>query len=111
MVSQPNFAIAWLGLLAMIAIGLVFVTFVVVMSVLLASGVHVISSRRIKAIGALMLFIVPAVAVVGLIGAKWEAARAHTYHYDPSEFQTAVETTDSKTDAVKNGPGISSGTV
>src|SRR5262245_10949767 len=111
MVSQPSIGITWLGLFAMIAIGLAFVAFVVVMSVLLASGVHVISSRRIKAIGALMLFIVPAVAVVGLICTKWEAAREHTYHYEPSEFQTAVETTDLKTDAVKNGPGISSGTV
>src|SRR5262249_47415231 len=96
---------------AMIAIGLAFVTFVVVMSVLLAAGVHVISSRRIKAIGALMLFIIPALAVVGMIGTKWGAARAHTYHYYPSEVQTALETTALKTDAVKSGPGVSSGTV
>src|SRR5262245_65428103 len=111
MVSQPSIGITWLGLFAMIAIGLAFVAFVVVMSVLLASGVHVISSRRIKAIGALLLFIVPAIAVVGMIGAKWEAARAHRYHYDPSEFQTAVETTELKTEAVKNGSAMSSGTV
>src|SRR5262245_26856851 len=97
MESHSSFVISWLGLFAMIAIGLVFVAFVVVMSVLLASGVHVISSRRIKALGALILFIVPAIAVVGMIGAKWGAARAHTYHYDPSEFQTAVETTNLKT--------------
>src|SRR5262245_11721969 len=103
MVSQPTIGITWLGLFAMIAIGLAFVAFVVVMSVLLASGVHVISSRRIKAIGALLLFIVPAVAVVGLIGAKWEAARTQTYHYDPSEVQTAVETTNLKTASTKSG--------
>jgi len=103
MESHSSFVISWLGLFAMIAIGLAFVAFVVVMSVLLASGVHVISSRRIKAIGALTLFVVPAIAVVGMIGAKWEAARAHTYRYDPSEVQTAVETTDSRIDSTKSG--------
>jgi hypothetical protein len=100
--EAPQFQIAptWLGLFAMLGIGLAFVAFVVVVSVLLAAGVHVISSRRIKAIGALMLFIIPAIAVVGMIGMKWGAARTHTYHYYPSAVQTALETNDPKHDSV-----------
>jgi hypothetical protein len=102
MTAQPNFEFAptWLGLFAMLGVGLAFVAFVVVLSVLLASGVHVISSRRIKAIGALMLFVIPAMAVVGMIGMKWGSARAHTYQYYPSAVQTALETNDSKHDSV-----------
>jgi hypothetical protein len=50
-----------------------------------------------------MLFVIPAIAVVGMIGAKWGAARAHTYHYYPSEVQTALETTDSKIDSAISG--------
>src|SRR6266446_1993448 len=77
----------WLGLFAMLGLGLAFVAFVVVMSVLLAAGVHVISSRRIKAIGVLMLFIIPAIAVVGMIGMEWGAARVHAYRAPAPEVR------------------------
>jgi hypothetical protein len=111
--EAPQFQVAppLLGLLALLGVGLAFVAFVVVMSVLLASGVHVISSRRIKAIGALMLFVIPAIAVVAMIGMKWGAARAHTYSYYPRDVQTALETTDSRIDEQKIGAGAGSATV
>jgi hypothetical protein len=93
--SGPIFGIAltWLGLFVTIAIGLAFVSFVVVMSVLMLAGVQIISARRIKAIGALMLFIVPALAVVGTIGMHWvrshETARVRAYHSPSTEVRSA----------------------
>jgi hypothetical protein len=65
--------------------------------------VHVAATRRIKAIGAVMLFVIPAIAVVGMVGTKWGAARAHTYHYYPTEVQTALETTDSRIESTQSG--------
>src|SRR5262245_15900325 len=70
----------WLGLFVMVAAGLAFVAFVVVTSVLLGAGVSLISSRRIRSLSAMMLFIVPALAVVGMIGMKWGAARMNAVH-------------------------------
>ena len=87
--SESHFEVlpTWMGLFVMIAVGLAIVSFVVVMSVLLLAGVNVVSSRKIRSLGAMMLFIVPALAVVGMIGMKWGTARVHTYRYPPPEVQ------------------------
>jgi hypothetical protein len=83
-----GFAPTSLGLFAMIAVGLAFVAFVVITSVILAAGVQVVSSRKIKSFAAMMLFIVPALAVVGMIGTKLGTARVVTYPYPAADLQT-----------------------
>ena len=89
-----DIAPTWLGLFVMIAIGLAFVSFVVVMSVLMLAGVQIISSRQIKAVGALMLFIIPAIAVVGMISTQGvhshETARVRMHRSRPAEMRSSA---------------------
>ena len=93
----PQFGIAptWLGLFLMLAVGLAFVAFVVILSVLMAAGVQVITARKVRSLAATMLFIVPALAVVGMIGMHWGTARVRTYTYPGSVNGKAVPTIDS----------------
>lgn len=63
--SGPQFAVnlSW-GLVALLAIGLAIVSLIVVVTVVVASGRPIISRQRVRSLGMLLLFVLPALAVV-----------------------------------------------
>jgi len=58
---------------ALLALGLVFLAFVAVVTVLLAARRPIIPFQQIKAVALTLLWVVPALAVVGLIGLRTES--------------------------------------
>jgi hypothetical protein len=69
----PQFQVAptWLGLIVILAAGLAFLAFIAVLTAVLASGKPIVPMQRIKALAAMLALIVPALAVVVLVGWFW----------------------------------------
>ena len=67
-----------LSLVALLALGLVLLAFVAVVTVLLAARRPIIPFQQIKSVAVTLLWIVPALAVVVLIG-----FRSESRHFDP----------------------------
>lgn len=64
-----------IGLLVMLAIGMAFLALIVVVTVLVASSRSGTFGRQIRAVGVALLLVLPALAVVGLVGAWFTSVR------------------------------------
>ena len=64
-----------IGIVPLLALGLVFLAFVAVITVLLAARRPLFPFQQIKAVALTLLWVVPALAVVGLIGLRAEPRR------------------------------------
>src|SRR5579872_843038 len=80
------------SVIALLAVGLVLLALFAVVTVMLAARRPIVPFQQIKSVAATLLWIVPALAVVGLIGMKFSAARVTTYHHPGnfSEFASGI---------------------
>jgi hypothetical protein len=102
MQSGPQFQVAptWLGLIVILAAGLAFLAFIAVLTAVLAAGKPFVPMQRIKALAAMLVLIVPALAVVGLVGWFWATPatghrEGHSARRDPAEMRAEVGPTRS----------------
>jgi hypothetical protein len=70
-----------LSLISLLAVGLAGLAFVAVLTVLLAARRSILPMQQIKSVAVTLLWIVPALALVGLIGMKFGIARVRTEYY------------------------------
>lgn len=70
-----------LSLISLLAVGLAGLAFVAVLTVLLAARRSILPMQQIKSVAVTVLWIVPALALVGLIGMKFGIARVRTEYY------------------------------
>jgi hypothetical protein len=78
-----------LSVVALLALGLVLLAFVAVMTVLLSARRPIIPFQQIKAVAVTLLWIVPALAVVGLIGIRTESQHFDR-HLPIAPWQSAI---------------------
>ncbi|HEY2253026.1 MAG TPA: hypothetical protein VGH74_18265, partial [Planctomycetaceae bacterium] len=78
----PESAIAIkLSLLTILAVGLAGLAFLAVLTVLLTARRSILPMQQIKSVAVTLLWIVPALALVGLIGMRFSAVRVTAEHY------------------------------
>jgi hypothetical protein len=85
---QFQFAPTWIGMIVAVAAALALLALVAVVTALLSSGKPIIPLQRLKTFAAMLLLIVPALAVVGLIGYFWTGTGSVAVH---REVRTAVK--------------------
>ena len=88
---EPSFSIG-LSVVALLALGLVSLALVAVVTVLLASRRPIIPFRQIKAVAVTLLWIVPALAVVGLIGVRAPHVESRSVIHEEFHSTTRPET-------------------
>ncbi len=70
---QFQFVPTWLGMVVILAAGLAFLAFIAVLTAVLAAGKPIVPMQRIKTLAAMLVLIVPALALVAAIGWFWAA--------------------------------------
>jgi hypothetical protein len=85
--NQP-FSIGW-SVVALLALGLVLLAFVAVITVLLAARRPIFPFQHIKTAALTLLWVVPALAVVGMIGFRAEPRRVDHFVL-PAQSQSAI---------------------